>query len=277
MHLRDLRALMPRGEEGEVLLKVLFIRASLLLFSIFILGGLSAEVVNAWVHWDGYRYVTIAKEGYTFDGGRNIVWYPLYPFLIHIAGMVLPSIEVAAITLSTILAFAAALVLYRLLRLDLSKKEATNAVWLMSIFPTAFFFQAGYTESLFLFLTAASILAFRKEHYILAAFLGALSALTRPTGVILATLFAAEAVFEGGQRLKKVLAACAVGLGTFAYLGINWYYFADPFFFRSIYAAFQSQVMVAPWTGFLTQLEHLRYADTWYGLWDMLSYVVLFG
>ena len=69
---------------------------------------------------------------------------------------------------------------------------AALVVLLLLLFPTSIFFNAVYTESLFLLLSVASVYFIRKGRYREAGILGFLAALTRVTGVLLFVLAAVE-------------------------------------------------------------------------------------
>jgi hypothetical protein len=76
-------------------------------------------------------------------------------------------------------------------------RAARRAIVVAGIFPTAFFFLAPYTESLFLLL---SILAFREarhDRWGRVAVVGALAALTRSVGILLIPALLVEALWVG--------------------------------------------------------------------------------
>jgi hypothetical protein len=126
-------------------------------------------------------------------------------------------------------AFLAALfVLYLLTREELSDDTARAAVLFTAVFPTAFFFFAPYSESLFLLLALLTFWGARRRRWVLAAVAGALAALTRNVGVLLALPLAVEAFHQwrerprlGGRPLAGFVAAAGPLLGAGAYL---WYW-----------------------------------------------------
>ena len=100
-------------------------------------------------NWDGQHYLLLADQGY---GALKYspAFYPLYPGLIHLLSYVF-SPGVSAMLLSYLFTAGFCIFLYRLaVHFDCDK--AHLAVPLVMTFPTAFFFSAFYTESLFLFL-----------------------------------------------------------------------------------------------------------------------------
>ena len=55
--------------------------------------------------------------------------------------------------------------LFRLVSLETSPAVGLRAVWFLLIFPTAYFLQIGYTESLFLAFVLGSFLAARTDRW----------------------------------------------------------------------------------------------------------------
>jgi hypothetical protein len=117
-------------------------------------------------------------------------------------------------------------------------------VMLMLIFPTAFFFNVVYTESIFLFLTIATFYyTFRKKYYLagLFAFLGALA---HSNGVFLALpIFWKIVELNGWKNMlapkmwKHLIPVTFAPIGSFLFLGYDWWKFGDPMLFFKIQSA----------------------------------------
>jgi Gpi18-like mannosyltransferase len=75
--------------------------------------------------------------------------------------------------------------LYKLEKLDFSDNIAAKAVLYLSIFPTAYFLSALYTEELFSAFVIVSLCYARNAKWPLAGFLSLFAALTRLTGLLL--------------------------------------------------------------------------------------------
>lgn len=169
------------------------------------MGGLAGVVVEPFRQWDGLWYTLIAETGYV--GGTQsakAAFWPFYPWLMRSVSAVtgLP-LETSGYLISN-LAFAAALVvLWRLIRLDFDDESARRALWAIALFPTAFFFQAVYTESLFLLLAAGALCAARLGRWWVAGAIGALAALTRSYGVLLCLPFLFLLWDEFGSDVKR--------------------------------------------------------------------------
>ena len=85
-------------------------------------------------------------------------------------------------------------------RRRLGAKSALWTVVFLSVFPTAFFFQAIYSESLFLLLSVACFLAARRGRWALAGAAGFLASLTRNTGLLLARAPRLDVVGAAARR-----------------------------------------------------------------------------
>jgi mannosyltransferase PIG-V len=144
--------------------------------------------------WDSVLYLLIARDGYGPSAGQHAItgqsvakgaFYPLYPLLTHIVGFALGSRLLAGIGISLACFFVALALLYRLAEIELGADVARGTVLLVAFFPTAFFFSAVYSESLFLMLSVGAVLAARRGRWAWAGIAGGLAALTRNSGVVL--------------------------------------------------------------------------------------------
>ena len=141
--------------------------------------------------WDGLWYKLTAEQRYAGEGIAKAAFWPLYPWLMDVGSRLTGwTVDTVGYLISNI-AFAVALVLlYRLVSLDFDRAVARRTLWAIALFPTALFFSAVYTESLFLALAVGALLAARLERWGLAGLVGALAALTRSYGVLLVIPFA---------------------------------------------------------------------------------------
>ncbi len=143
-------------------------------------------LVGPAARWDSVWYLTIAKNGYgTAHSHAQAAFYPLYPMLMRVVGWIVGSPLLAGILVSLACFLGALVLLHRLAALELGPRDARGTVLLVAFFPTAFFFSAVYSESLFLLVTVGAFLAARSGRWAWAGALGALAALTRNTGVLL--------------------------------------------------------------------------------------------
>ena len=151
--------------------------------------------LSVWNRWDAPHYLDIARMGYVREGveSRWIVFCPLYPWLVRAASFLLRDELVAAFFVSAFASVAAGLLLYRLALLDEDERVARASVLFMFVFPTSYFLHIGYTESLFMALALATMLAARARRWPLAGLLGALACMTRVNGLALLPALAFEA------------------------------------------------------------------------------------
>jgi hypothetical protein len=147
--------------------------------------GISHYLVQPLRNWDGYWYSLLANYGYSIYTASAAFW-PLYPLLLWFGAQITNwDTAVVGLIISNVSFLFALILLYRLVRLDFSEGVARRTLWLTAFFPTAFYFSAMYTESLFLLVTVASIYYGRTGRWGRAAIALGLAALTRNTGVLI--------------------------------------------------------------------------------------------
>ena len=160
-------------------------------------------LLAVWGRWDAEHYLRIAGQGYF---GTEPAFFPLYPLLIRIVSGFTGSLLVAGLIVSNAASFLALLYLYKLVEHEYNRHVAQRATFFVSIFPTAIFFSAVYSESLFLFLTVASFYYVRERRWLMAGVFGFFAALTRSEGVLLAAPLFIEwvvAAREGGREFFR--------------------------------------------------------------------------
>jgi hypothetical protein len=170
---------------------------------------------DAFARWDSGWYNAIARGGYEYvEGGRNtLAFFPVYPMLMRMVAWLLGGrphqFYQAGILISWASFAVAMLVLYRLARLDVSKRAAERAVLLAGVFPFAFFFGMVYTESLFLMLLVSTVYALRTRRWIVAALAGALLTATRVNGIMAMPALVWIAWTHADNRHDRVAGAAA--------------------------------------------------------------------
>jgi hypothetical protein len=177
------------------------------------MSGWEAKIVEPLRLWDGLWYRLIAIKGYDIHDAVAAFW-PVLPVsmrLVERATGLAP--ETAGYLIANLSFLAALLVLYRLIALDFSQTIARRSLWVIALFPTALFFTAVYTESVFLMFAAGSLYAARTRRWWLAGGLGLLAALTRSYGVFLVLPLAVLYIQQYGLYLRELFPrAIAVGL-----------------------------------------------------------------
>jgi hypothetical protein len=146
---------------------------------------LSGVLLSPARRWDSGWYLSIAEHGYDLPAPDSTAFFPLYPLLIRVVRTPIGSFELAGVIVSCAAFIVALYLLHRLVDLEVGREAAERTVWLLALFPMAFYFSAIYTESLFLALTVGCFYSARRGWWGRAAMLGALASATRTTGVLL--------------------------------------------------------------------------------------------
>ena len=98
----------------------------------------------------------------------------------------------------------------------------------MNVFPTSYFANAVYSDSLFLLLIIGSFFLLRKGRRVSSAWAAFAAILTRLMGVTLLPSYLVSLVRERPVPLKKYLLLAIPVLGIVLYLAINAAYFGNP-------------------------------------------------
>ena len=190
-----------------------------------------------------------------WDKDAKYAFFPLYPLSIAALYSILP-LHVAAFVATNTISALAFLALYALTLAYFSDKGlAFRCLLLLMFYPFSVFYQAYFTEGLFLLLAVLSFYFLKKGRVGLSVLCGALLALTRPTGVVIVVPLLVLAIKQGlpapnraAKRAEKLRGqtgipisaidwsrsriACLASLGLVPYLAFNyfqtghWNYFA---------------------------------------------------
>ena len=226
---------------------------------------LPEQLLDLGYTWDVQHYLKIAEYGYgalTVDG-RNlqIVFFPLYPLLIKLFSFVFQDYILSALVVSNLAYAVAAYFLYKLVKLDFEESEAYRAVIYFSVFPTAYFFHAAYTESLFLALTISSFYYARNGRWALTGVLGMLAAATRITGILLVPVLIVEYMAQRDYKIRNIrpdiIWIGVIGLGLLAYLIINYAVAGDPFYFLTIQREHWHKKLAFLYFGLKTSIKYI--------------------
>jgi hypothetical protein len=189
------------------------------------LDGIAHWLVEPFRNWDGTWYALVAENSYSPDGPASAAFFPLYPWLMDWGSRITGwSVETVGYLVSH-LAFAGALiVLYNLIPMDFNERVARWTLVALAVFPTAFFFSAIYTESLFLLLSVTCLWAARKNDWLLAAIMGFLAALTRSAGIMLLAPLAVLFIQQHGWDLRRWFPKALLGvLPVFGLVVFGWF------------------------------------------------------
>lgn len=217
-------------------------------------------LLAVWGHWDAVHYLTIASQGYQ---GIEPAFFPLYPLLIRLLGHFTGTELIAGMLISNASFFFALLYLYKLLEHEYDRTVARRAIFYVSIFPTAVYFSAVYTESLFLFLTVASFYYMRSQRWLVAGIFGFFAALTRAEGVILIVPFAIEWLAryrsEPLRGIRDALPGLFIPLGLGVYMAYLWVLRGDALYFSHVQKHWGREA-APPWVSVFNSFEKMTHA-----------------
>jgi hypothetical protein len=218
------------------------------------------QMLAVWGRWDAVHYLDIATQGYQ---GTDMAFFPLFPLLIRIVGRLVGNHLIAGILISNASFFFGLLFLYKLLEHEYDRPVARRAIFYISIFPSAFFFSAVYTESLFFMLTVASFYYMRAHRWWLAGIIGFFAAMTRVEGVLLAVPFLIEWYAQYKPKLatgfRALLAGALIPLGLMVYMTYLWVLRADPLYFSHVQVNWNRH-FAPPWVSIINAFEKIAHA-----------------
>jgi hypothetical protein len=197
--------------------------------------------MNIWSHWDGEHYVTLAMGGYLHPPDNvSPAFFPLYPLLMRSFAELFggpiskEALSVWGPLISLLFLPFALYFIYHIALEGWGERVARGTVLILAFFPTTFFLNAAYTESLFLALSAGSMWAMRvRKDLLVACVLAGFAAATRNVGIFLIVPLMYEWIMDVERfRWRGVYLLLAPG-GLFAYMGYLWVRFGDPLLFYS--------------------------------------------
>jgi hypothetical protein len=148
--------------------------------------GLAGLLLGPWQRFDTLHFVHLASQGCE-AGTPDTVFPPLYPLLIRAVGGGLgKQYLLAALLISNVSAVGYYVVFFALAEREVVATAARRAQVYMVLYPWAFILLAGYTEPLFLFLAGLALWMVQRRKGWAAGLCGALAALTRLQGGMLA-------------------------------------------------------------------------------------------
>ena len=192
----------------------------------------AAKLAEIFAAWDSGWYFDIARRGYyVADGGQSsLPFSPLYPMAMRALAWPFGSSDaalwMAGMAISFVSFVAGLVVLHGLTARMFGDREiARRTVLYVSVFPFSFFLTRVYPEGLFFLLTLVAIRFALATRWWPAGAVGALAALTRPQGILVALPLVLMAVQDGdvrrfAPRLAALSPAVLAFLGNHVYIGI---------------------------------------------------------
>ena len=207
---------------------------------------------DVWARWDSDFFLRIAQNGYD---DASAAFHPLYPAVVAGLGRVFGGHYILAGLVVSLLAGAASFVLlYQLAERRLGADGGRRSVLYLALFPMALFFQAVYSESLFLFFVLAAFVLAERNSFAAAGLVTGLAILTRAAGL---ALLPALAILAWRNRDRvRALGGLALAIPVAAiYPLVLWQQLDDPFAFTDAQDRWH---------------RHFSRAGPFGGLWDGL-------
>jgi hypothetical protein len=223
-------------------------------------GGLAGLFLGVWQRFDTLWYLRIATQGYS-PHDASTVYFPLYPLLIRVLGKVfLGNYLLAAIVISNLAYIGVLACLYKLAEMQFGRAGARRTMVYLAVFPTAFFFLAPYTESLFLLFNLAAFLCASNKRWWLAGAMGFLASLTRLQGIVLLVpllyMYLRDRKYHLSQLGPELLAILAIPGGALLFLAYqNLVLGSAPL--TGIYQAQLHAQFVWPWDNILAVVQKI--------------------
>ncbi|MEI6650531.1 MAG: hypothetical protein WCL23_03805 [Candidatus Moraniibacteriota bacterium] len=205
----------------------------------------SFDLVDMHDRWDTHWYKEIVNNGYHLEQNdtlSDVVFFPLYPFLIKVVGTIfLGNYVLAGWLISMAALIAGCAYLYALVREFHPEIDPELPVLLMLVFPTAFFFTIVYTEAIFFLFTVACFYYVFKKRFMTAGLFALFGALTHSNGVFLGLPILWETVRLFGWKdalfSKRILPMTFPAIGMFSFLLYDYLKFRDFWLFFKIESA----------------------------------------
>jgi hypothetical protein len=160
------------------------------------------------------------------------------------------------------LLFLGLAVLHRLTATSFGSREAARrTVLYVAVFPFAYFFTQVYTESLFLLTSVSAVAAAVAGRWGLAGLCGALAALTRPNGILVALplgLLALSGRPRPAELARRAAALALVPLGLGAFCAVAYRLSGDPLGWLRAQAQWGYSVGNRPWVELMRLLDGLE-------------------
>ena len=225
----------------------------------------SLAFAETFAAWDSGWYFDIAQRGYYWSdsGQSSLAFFPLYPLLMR--GLAWPfgggdrALWISGIVLAYLCLLLGLTVLHRLTAERFGGHEvARRTVLYVAVFPFAYFFTQVYTESLFLLTSVSAVAAAFGARWGWAGVFGALTALTRPNGILIAVplgLIALAGRPRVGELARRTASLSLVPLGFTAFCAFAYRLSGDPLGWLRAQAQWGYSVGNRPWVELMRLID----------------------
>ncbi len=118
----------------------------------------SGEKINYYIpfsNWDGQHYLLLSEKGYSEAMFQSKRFYPLFPNIIKITNFFIDNSYISSLIAVALFSFLFSIYFYKFASLYISAEACLICLFLIFSFPSAFYLNVIYSESLFLFLLFA--------------------------------------------------------------------------------------------------------------------------
>ncbi|MEA2162237.1 MAG: hypothetical protein QOK37_364 [Thermoanaerobaculia bacterium] len=197
-------------------------------------GRVGPELTRLVMVGDAWFYRWIAITGYespSVDGAPKNTWafFPVYPLLIRAlggGGTQFPIVAIAVSNTAMLLGLLAVAAAGR--AMGIADDDVERAAWYIALFPTSYFFSLPMTESLFLMLSAASLLAAARQRWWAAGIAGGFASATRVIGICLLPVLILLPQQSRQRFTRQQLWLVLVPIGLIAFMAFLYVYTGDP-------------------------------------------------
>jgi hypothetical protein len=182
--------------------------------------------LEIWARWDSEWYLLIAEQGYAADeyiknaaGGRYLPqdsakFFPAYPIAIRCLSFLTRNSVLSGFVISNVFALILIYYFYRLAQKLIDQRNAFYGTLLFIVFPTSFYLNAVYAESLFLAAMVAAFFYVEEKKLIPAVIACVIAVLSRPQGALALPALALLAWYKFEDRRFVAIAALTLALGV---------------------------------------------------------------
>lgn len=194
------------------------------------------NLLAGWSRWDAAHYALVAFDGYVGPAGEAVQtrgFFPLYPMIMRVFAWIAPGeasradVAIWGVIVANIFFIAMVVMLAKLIALQFDRDIALTATTLLMVSPMSFFFNAGYSESLFMLCTVLAFWFAYKQQWIGAGVAIALASATRLFGLALIPCILLIA-WKHRVQIRDLILIPAIGvLGTLSYVIWTWITYDD--------------------------------------------------
>ncbi len=140
-------------------------------------------LIWTWGNFDGNHYIGIADRGYfNYEYG----FFPLFPLLISLLYRLFHTpFLINALLITNVSLLLSFIVFIKILAIDKKLRLFNYFILILFLYPTTFYLQAAYNDSLFLLFATTCLYFARKKSWFLSSVLASLATLTRLNGLAL--------------------------------------------------------------------------------------------